>query len=87
MNERIVRLCPYRNCGWEFEEPPLAAVPDLEPEEQLRRHVRAVEEVLRVHLDTSHDGWTLEEVERESLQAQVRAVFAASPFSPTWPRR
>lgn len=86
MNERTIRVCPYENCRWEFVEPELVPIRGLSVEENVRAHVAAVEDALRGHLDRAHPGWTLKDVEREALQAQVRAVFNASPFGPTVPR-
>lgn len=86
MNERTVRVCPYENCRWEFEEPPVVPIRDLSVEENVRVHVAVVEEACRTHLDVAHPGWTLRDVEREALQTQIRVVFNASPFGPTVPR-
>lgn len=85
MNERTVRLCPYQACGWHYEEPPVVPIRDLSVAENVRVHIAAVEEACRAHLDQAHPGWTLRDVEAEALQAQVSAVFNASPFSPTTP--
>lgn len=86
MIERTIRVCPYSNCRWEYEEPPLEPDRSLTVEGNLRRHVDVVEDAIRAHLDSAHPGWTLRDVEREAIQAQVRAVFNADPFGPTVPR-
>lgn len=85
MNERTVRLCPFQNCGWDYEEPPLEPDPALTVEANVEAHIARVEESCRAHLDRAHPGWTLRDLEAEALQAQARAVFNASPLSPTLP--
>lgn len=87
MNEQVVRVCPYENCRWEYTEPPLEPREGLTVEASLAEHIAGVEAELKKHLDAAHPGWTLEDLERESLQQQVRAVFKASPFGPTTPRQ